>query len=76
MQIFLAYYWMKQGERGHHMLCETLTAASYEDALHQVEGHLKRQFFTFQSENQGRVLIVSSHVQYVEIEGQDNNLPL
>ena len=74
MQNYLAYYWMKQGERGHN-LCETLTAASYQDALHQVEGRLKRQFFTFISENKGRVLVVSAHVQFVELEGIDNNLP-
>jgi len=74
MQTYLAYYWMKQGERGH-MLCENLAAASYDDAINQVEGRLKRQFFTFVSENKGRVVVVSAHVQFVEVEGQDNSLP-
>ncbi|WP_309713998.1 hypothetical protein [Armatimonas sp.] len=74
MQNYLAYYWMKQGERGSN-LCETLSASSYEDALHQVEGRLTRQFFSFISENKGRVLVISAHVQFVEVEGIDNDLP-
>lgn len=57
------------------MLCESLAAASYEDAINQIEGRLKRPFFNFISDNKGRVLVVSAHVQYVEIEGQDNTLP-
>jgi hypothetical protein len=74
MQNYLAYYWMKQGDRGSN-LCETLTASSYDDALHQVENRLTRQFFSFISENKGRVLVISAHVQFVEVEGIDNDLP-
>ena len=74
MQNYLAYYWMKQGERGSN-LCETLAASSYEDALHQVESRLTRQFFSFISENKGRVLVISAHVQFVEVEGIDNDFP-
>lgn len=74
MQNYLAYYWMKQGDRGSN-LCETLTATSYDDAIRQVESRLTRQFFSFISENKGRVVIASAHVQFVELEGVHNDLP-
>lgn len=74
MQHFLAYYWMKQSDRPNGMLCERLHAASYEDALAQVERHLDQPRFTFVSENMGRVLVVSAHVQYVELEHSDTDL--
>ena len=68
MQTFLAYYWMRQGDRGHSTLCQRLSAASYEDAVEKIEDNLGKRTFTFVSENFGRVLVVSEHVQYVEIE--------
>lgn len=77
-QTFLAYYWMRQGDRGHSSLCERITASSYEDAVARVEERLQRRTFTFDSENHGRVLVVSEHVQYVELEAvgpESGNLP-
>ena len=68
MQTYLAYYWMKKGDSGHSTLCEHLTAASYEDAIARVEERLNRRTFSFVSENKGRVIVVSEHVQYVELE--------
>ena len=68
MQTFLAYYWMRQGDRGHSTLCQRLSAVSYEDALEKIEDNLSKRTFTFVSENFGRVLVVSDHVQYVELE--------
>lgn len=69
---YLAYYWMKQGDRGHGMLCETLTADSFDVALELVEQRLERRSFSFESDNKGRVLVISAHVQYVEIEAGAN----
>ena len=74
MQAFLAYYWMRQGDRDHGMLCERLMAASLDDALAQVEARLGHRTFTFVSDTRGRVLVVSAHVQYVEIEPADPDL--
>ncbi len=74
MQTFLVYYWMRQGDRGHSTLCQRLSAASYEEALEKIEDNLSKRTFTFVSENYGRVLVVSDHVQYVEIEESGSNL--
>ena len=59
---------MKQGDRGHSTLCQRLSAASYEEVVERIEDNLSKRTFTFVSENFGRVLVVSEHVQYVEIE--------
>lgn len=76
MPHFLAYYWMKQSDRPHGMLCERLDAVDYDDALAQVNRHLDLPRFTFISENMGRVLVVSAHVQYVELEHSDSEAEL
>ncbi|MGC4046604.1 MAG: hypothetical protein QM758_22660 [Armatimonas sp.] len=72
MQTFLVYYWMRQGDRNHSTLCQRLSAATYEEALEKIEDNLSKRTFTFVSENFGRVLVVSDHVQYVEIEEGGN----
>lgn len=72
MQTFLVYYWMRQGDRNHSTLCQRLAAATYEEALEKIEDNLSKRTFTFVSENFGRVLVVSEHVQYVEIEESGN----
>jgi hypothetical protein len=74
MQTFLVYYWMRQGDRTHSTLCQRLSAASYEDAQEKIEDNLGKRLFTFVSENYGRVMVVSEHVQYVEIEESGANL--
>jgi hypothetical protein len=74
MQTFLVYYWMRQGDRTHSTLCQRLSAASYEEALEKIEDNLSKRTFTFVSENFGRVLVVSDHIQYVEIEESGANL--
>lgn len=76
MAHFLAYYWMKQSDRAQGMLCERLDATDYEDALAQVNRRLDQTRFTFVSENMGRVLVVSAHVQYVELENNDSESEL
>jgi hypothetical protein len=77
MATFLAYYWTQRSERskGHGPLCERLSADTFEEALSLVEQRLDKRHFSFHSENRGRVLVVSAHVQYVELEAGDSETP-
>lgn len=74
---FMVYYWIQQGEKGHS-LCECMSAESKDDATHIVQRRLEMPSFAFDSEGEGRVIIRTAHVQYVEIEegGCDTEEPL
>lgn len=64
---FMVYYWIQQGDKGHS-LCECMTAESQDDATRMVQRRLEMPTFAFDAERQGRVIVRTAHVQYVEIE--------
>jgi hypothetical protein len=67
MPDYKVYYWMQQGERGR-AVCESVTADSMDDATAHAQANLERKSFAFESDQDGRVIVVSAHVQYVEVE--------
>jgi hypothetical protein len=67
MQPYLVYYWVNQTDR-NHPICEYLYAENIEGAEQQIEERLDRRIFTLESESHGLIMVVSAHVQYVEIE--------
>jgi hypothetical protein len=67
MKPYLVYYWVNQTDR-HHPICEYLYAETIEDAEKKVEERLDMRIFSLESESHGRIIVVSAHVQYVEIE--------
>ena len=67
MQPYLVYYWVNQTDR-NHPISEYLYAESLEAAEKRVEERLDKRIFALESESHGRIMVVSAHVQYVEIE--------
>lgn len=67
MPDFKVYYWVQQGERGRSV-CESVTADTLDEATQHAQENLKLHSFSFDSDQDGRVIVVSSHVQFVEIE--------
>ncbi len=67
MPTYTIYYWVQQGDKGRS-IAEPLEADSLEAATKYVQDKVKLPSFYFDSVDHGRVVIVSSHVQYAEIE--------
>jgi hypothetical protein len=67
----MIYYWMQQGDKGIS-LCEYLNAESLDEATSQIQRRMDLPSFAFDSQGRGRVIVRTSHVQYVEIEAGDN----
>ena len=67
----MVYYWMQQGDKGVS-LCEYLNAESLDEATSQIQRRLDLPSFAFDSEGRGRVVLRTSHIQFVEIEAGDD----
>lgn len=67
MPSYMVYYWLQHGDKGHS-ISECLAADSVEQALVQVQDRMQRPSFSFHSASQGHVILMTQHVQYVEIE--------
>lgn len=66
---YSAYYWFDtRGDQKGRSVCETFNAVSMDDATRRVEERLRQALFSFNSDSHGRIIVVTSHVQYVEIE--------
>jgi len=64
---FTAYYWLQQSEK-KFALSQTIEADSLDAATTIVEEQLRLPIFSFDSDSHGRVIILSAHVQYAELE--------
>lgn len=67
MQTYMIYYWVQQGEKGHS-LPEEIQAESLDKATEYAQENLTKVSFTFESKKQGRVIVRTAAVQYIEIE--------
>lgn len=68
MANYHAYYWFNPTSGHSRSICEPLGAESLDDASRLVQERLTTPSFVFDSPKEGRVIIISAHVQYVEIE--------
>lgn len=67
MASFTAYYWFDRGDKGRSV-CETISASSLDEATRRVEERLRQPYFSFNSSQDGHVVVQTGHVQYVEVE--------
>ncbi len=67
MPEYKVYYWVQQGDRGR-AVCQSVSAESIDDATRQAQQNLTQHSFVFDSDQDGRVIVVSAHVQFVEVE--------
>jgi hypothetical protein len=67
MQPFLVYYWVSLTDKSRP-ISEYLYADSIEAVEKIVSERLDQKRFTTESESHGRVIVMTAHVEYVEIE--------
>jgi len=79
MANFHAYYWFNPTTGHSKSICEPLVAETMDDASRLVQERLQSPSFFFDSAKEGRVIVVSAHIQYAEIEeegcGDERSLP-
>ncbi|MEI6431551.1 MAG: hypothetical protein WCP07_05180 [bacterium] len=66
-QKFMVYYWLHRGDKGVS-ICEKMTAESLDEATKFVQRRMEFPSFAFDSEREGRVILRTEHIQFIEIE--------
>ena len=70
-QKFMVYYWLHRGDKGVS-ICEQMTAESLDQATTFVQRRMEFPSFAFDSEREGRVILRTEHIQFIEIEAGEH----
>ena len=67
MLSYMVYYWVQHGDKAHS-ICECINAENLDHATTLTQERLLKPSFSCDSIGKGRVIVVTQHIQYVEIE--------